>query len=192
MRDAYKPERHLLMSETVNVYGPLSVETRPLCEPVCGTEPISASAGDSNALPSGDVGTASDRDRAGRFTRGNRAAVVTGSRSIKFWNAAEAQRDELTAGILADRGYRIDDAPVSLRLAAQGAAQAQIVRDAAFARMIEAGGPLSGSDRERGAHKIWAAASDRLLRHVQTIGYDRAEPKLPSISEYLKKTEVAR
>ena len=136
--------------------------------------------------PSGDVGIDTGRDpRSGRFARGNRAAVVTGARSVQFWQEAEAALDEMASSILADRGFAYADAPVALRLAARGAAQAAIVRDAAYTRMVESGGPLSGSDRERGAHKIWAAASDRVLRHTQAIGYERKATDLPTITDYL-------
>jgi hypothetical protein len=118
--------------------------------------------------------------------KGNQAATVTGSRSLQFWAAADAQREQLTLGILRDRGFAtLAEAPVTLRLAAQGAAQAQIVRDSAFARLVESGGPLSGSDRERGAHKVWAAASDRLLRHVQVVGLERVAPAVPTLNDYM-------
>ena len=143
----------------------------PFCTIGAETAPTSADAG---------------RDpRTGKFARGNRAAVVTGSRSVQFWQAAEAALEEMTVAILADRGCAYADAPVALRLAARGAAQAVLIREAAFARMTESGGPLSGSDRERGAHKIWAAASDRVLRHTQAIGYERKTTELPTIASYL-------
>jgi hypothetical protein len=155
-----------------------------VCNETCNGLPPTV---DEHADPSDALGPETDRDRTtGRFVRGNRAAVITGSRSVKFWQAAEVQREQLTLGILRDRGFAsLADAPVALRLAAQGAAQAQIVRDSAFARLVECGGPLSGSDRERGAHKIWAAACDRLLRHVQTLGYERVPPALPTLADYM-------
>lgn len=135
--------------------------------------------------PFGALGPKTDRDRTtGRFVRGNRAAVITGTRSARFWAAAEAQREQLTVGILRDHGFEnLAEAPVALRLAAQGAAQAEIIRDSAFARLVECGGPLSGSDRERGAHRVWAAACDRLLRHIQVLGLARRSRTLPSSLE---------
>lgn len=129
----------------------------------------------------------SDRGPSGRFARGNTAAVVTGARSLQFWAAAEAHRQAIRAGILADKGFaREQDAPVALRLAADGAAQAQLVRDSAFARMIEDGGPLSGTGRERGPHKIFATNSDRVLRHVQAIGFDRVAQTTQTLEQVMK------
>ncbi|MEO7189494.1 MAG: hypothetical protein ABI051_00410 [Vicinamibacterales bacterium] len=148
--------------------------------------PVERPAG---SIPSGDVGPITDRDERGRFERGNRAAQITGARSVQFWEAADSLRRDLAAGILHDRGYSFDDAPVALRLTALGLAEAQIVRDSAFARMVELGGPLTGKDRERGAHRVWSQASDRVLRHTSAIGFERAAPRVKTAIELLRGDE---
>jgi hypothetical protein len=144
--------------------------TRPVCR--CGATMYST--------------TDPTRCARGHVLVGNGAALVTGATSVAFWTEAEAALEATAAGILADRGHgALDAAPVALRLAARGAAQAALVRDAAYRRMLESGGPLSGSDRERGAHRVWAAASDRLLRHAQAIGFARVAQPAASPLDYI-------
>ncbi len=134
-------------------------------------------------LPSGDDG----RDTAGRFVRGNQAATITGARSIAFWREAEAAKYELAAAVCRDLGHAgLEDAPVTVRQTALGLAQAAIVRDSAWQRLIENGGPLTGKDRERGAHRIWAGNADRVLRHTSTLGLERKLPPALSPTEYWK------
>ncbi len=79
--------------------------------------------------------------------------------------------------MLTDRGHTDEDAPRALRLAAEGIAQAVLVRNSAFARMVEGGGPLSSSGRERRAFAVWTAALDRLERHLRLVGIERTAPK---------------
>ena len=55
------------------------------------------------------------------------------------------------------------DAPEALRLAASSIAQAVIVQQSAFARLVESGGPLTSKGRSRRAFTVWLAATDRLV-----------------------------
>ena len=61
-------------------------------------------------------------------------------------------------------------------IAADGLAQAMLVRDSAYLRMVEAGGPLTSSGRTRRAFLVWTAALDRTEKHLRLIGL-RREPR---------------
>lgn len=92
--------------------------------------------------PFGTVGQSSDRDSStGRFLSGNRAALVVGARSASFWREHERARREISRAVVTDRGYTDSDAPQALTLAADGIAQAALIRDSAYLRIVEAGGP---------------------------------------------------
>ena len=125
--------------------------------------------------PSGEVGSATDRDTAGRFVPGNKAALVVGARSVAFWKEHAAARREIRRAVLEDAGYAADaDAPRALHLLADGLAQAALVRDSAFLRMVEAGGPLTGSDRVRRVHGVWLSSLDRVLNAVRALQQSNA------------------
>ncbi|MCX6539599.1 MAG: hypothetical protein NT151_11810 [Acidobacteria bacterium] len=124
--------------------------------------------------PLGTVGPDAGRSALnGQFLPGNTAAMVVGDRSAQFWRAQDATRREIVGAVIADSGHTPDDAPRALQIAAEGIAQAALVRDAAFDRMVESGGPLTSKDRGRRSLTVWLAASDRLLRHLQVVGLRR-------------------
>ena len=117
-----------------------------------------------------------DRCAAGHVLTGNDLALVVGHRSAAFWREhAEAQR-EIRDAIIADAGHEPGDAPRALELAADGAAQAALIRDSAFTRMVQQGGPLTVKGKTRHAFKIWCAALDRAERHLRLVGL-RREPR---------------
>ena len=117
-----------------------------------------------------------DRCTAGHMITGNQAALIVGHRSRLFWQQhAEAQR-EIRDAIIADAGHEPGDAPRALELAATGAAQAALIRDAAFDRMVQQGGPLTVKGKTRHAFTIWCAALDRAERHLRLVGL-RREPR---------------
>src|SRR5262249_48311418 len=101
--------------------------------------------------PFGDIGLALDRDPSGRFVVGNRAALVVGQHWNQFWQAQDGARREIVAAIIADAGHTTEDAPRALTLTAEGIAQASLLRDAAFLRVVESAGPLTSSGRTRRA-----------------------------------------
>jgi hypothetical protein len=130
------------------------------------------SAVETPAAPSGHVGLSPDRDEQGRWRKGNRAAVVVGERSLAFWAAHDATRREIVQSVLTDAGH-LKDAPRALQLAANGVAQAAILRDAAYDRMLRDGGPLSSAGRPRRAYQVWLTAIDRLEKHLRLVGLTR-------------------
>ena len=100
-------------------------------------------------------------------------ALVTGKRSELFWKAAAEAQSDIVRAVLRDKGSTIEDAPETLRREAEGLAQAVLLRDSAFLRVVESGGPLSSSDRARRAFQVWSVCDGRVERHVRTIGTDR-------------------
>jgi hypothetical protein len=93
------------------------------------------------ARPFGAIGPSTDRDASGRFVRGNHAALVAGTRSAAFWAAHDAARRAICHDVIEDAGHTEDDAPRALRLAADGIAQAALLRDSAFFRLVERAAP---------------------------------------------------
>ena len=126
-----------------------------------------------------------NRCQKGHLIRGNQAALVVGHRSAIFWQQhAEAQR-EIRDSIITDAGHEPGDAPRALELAADGAAQAALIRDAAFIRMVEQGGPLTSKSKTRAAFKIWSAALDRVERHLRLVGLKREPRPVQSLAEVM-------
>lgn len=129
-------------------------------------------------LPMGEVGplTLTRRQRAarGRFAVANTESVVVDKYSAAFWAAQDGARREIITSVLEDAGHRVDDAPRALRLAAEGIAQATLLRDSAYARVVEAGGPLTSNGRTRRAFNVWLETLDRLERHLRLVGLKRA------------------
>ena len=100
-------------------------------------------------------------------------ALLTTARAELFWEAHEGVRREIRDRVIADHGCAPDDAPEALRIAAETIAQATLVRDSAYQRMADAGGPLSASGRARRCFDVWCAAVDRLERHLRLVGLQR-------------------
>ncbi|MCH7667135.1 MAG: hypothetical protein IH936_14550 [Acidobacteria bacterium] len=133
-----------------------------------------------------------DRCAAGHVLRENRLAVVTGHRSVQFWRDHAQARREIVESVIADAGHGSDgSAPRALELAADGVAQAALVRDSAYHRMVEAGGPLTSSGRTRRAFEVWVRAMDRLERHLRMVGLRRQPRPVQSISEFVSEAAGA-
>src|SRR5262249_3693592 len=84
---------------------------------------------------------ADDRDTKGRFATGNRVNLVVGHRSMAFWRAQAAAREEIETAMLSDMGYTVNDAPRAAKLACEAISQAVLITRSAFERIGEAGGP---------------------------------------------------
>lgn len=141
-----------------------------------------------NTDPFGTLEPTSGRDRTtGRFLRGNTAALVTGERSRQFWQAAEGERHARRLALLRQRGFTSEqDAPAALVAVSDGAAQAILLRNMSFVRLLELGGPTTMRDRRRDVLKVWENAADRALRHLQAIGLERVAGDVPSLDAYLR------
>jgi hypothetical protein len=157
----------------------LQLEAEIGAEPAFGRGPASAGAPE----PFGHVGAEPDRGPDGRFRPGNRAALVAGQHSAAFWRGVEAVRAEGRRALLAQRGHAEADAPLALVHAVDGAVQAVLLRDSAFLRIVESGGPTTLRGRRRVAFRIWTEASDRAERLLRLIGLDRvAKPIDPLVA----------
>lgn len=133
-----------------------------------------------------------DRCAMGHMIRGNTAAVVAGERSAQFWREHAAARRELREQILADAGHEPDDAPEALRLAADSLAQATLVQQSAYLRMIEEGGPLSSKGRARRCFDVWIRATDRVERYARLVGLKRRSRKLSTAEALAAQPEVTQ
>ncbi len=140
---------------------------------------------DSESLPTPDGSTTAcrcgapphpklaDRCEVGHVMKSNMTAFLTGERSVQFWHEHAAARREMAEEIIRDAGFALKDAPRALRLVVESAAQAVLVRDSAYERMVEAGGALSSAGNARRCFNVWLAASDRLDRALRLVGLER-------------------
>jgi hypothetical protein len=105
---------------------------------------------------------------------GHTASMVVGHRSVAFWDAAQDAVNAIVRDVLRDAGQTPADAPRALTAAAEGLAQAILIRDAAFDRLRVLGGPTSASnDRARRSFVVWATALASAERHLKLIGLKR-------------------
>jgi hypothetical protein len=118
---------------------------------------------------------------------GNSLALVVGAKSVAFWQAHEEARRTVREDIIADAGESSDTAPKALVLAADGVAQAMLLRDAAFTRVVEAGGPLTSSGRTRRAFAVWLSATDRLEKHLRLVGLKRVSTTTLNVAEQFQR-----
>ena len=81
-------------------------------------------------------------------------------------------------GALRDRGEDRTSATVAVKGVAEGFAQAQLLRDLAFQRTIQLGGPLTDRGKARRAFQVWLLAMDRVERHAKLLGLDRKEKRI--------------
>jgi hypothetical protein len=112
-------------------------------------------------------------------------ALVVGQGSLTFWCEHEEARCEIREAVLRDAGHTVADAPRALLIAAESIAQATLIRDSAYTRLAEAGGPLAASGRVRRAFRVWESAVDRVERHVRLVGLRSAPRRVPSLDEVM-------
>lgn len=109
-------------------------------------------------------------------------ALIVGATSAHFWAAAEALVAERRRAYLHQCGYREADAPRDLADISTGLAQAVLMRDSAFARIADSGGPTTIQGRTRAAYPVWKDTGDSVLRHSKAIReYPPAHAGPPSI-----------
>ena len=144
----------------------------------------------SSSAPFGADGPKTQRDERGRFILGNTDSVLTGERSRRFWQVADAVRRDIRRAVIADAGHMETDAPRALSIVADGLAQATIVRDSAFERLLELGGPQTTKDRARRSFSVWLAAGDRVEKYARLVSVHRvAKPAPSSFAERLSEIQ---
>ncbi len=156
---------------------------------VCPPSPRAAAASPETDVPCGESGREADRDRTGRFVRGNRAALVHGAGSEQFWSAVQDDLTERRRQLLADCGCTEADAPKALGHLVDGALQAIAVRDGAFTRIAALGGPLTLRGRNRAAFTVWRDTAASALKHLSalaSLSFDRRAKQVPSLAAYLE------
>ena len=60
------------------------------------------------------------------------------------------------------------------------------LRDSAYVRIVESGGPLTSNGRTRRAYGVWLSASDRVERHLRLISLEQVPKLASSLPQYLK------
>ena len=135
--------------------------------------------------------SANGRGRDGRFQRGNTAAVVHEAHSAQRWARQAPLRRTLAVGMLLDRGFAEADAPLALAAAVDGAAQAILMRDSAFERIVEMGGPSTLRGRPRAAFTVWLAASDRAEKLLRLVGLARVPKAVDPLEDVRRAVEAA-
>jgi hypothetical protein len=123
--------------------------------------------------------------------RHNGLAVVTGQTSAAFWREHNEARQEIARAVIEDAGFTTEDAPRAVILAADSIAQATLVRDSAYARVVEAGGPLAADGKARRAFTVWAMAMDRLERHLRLVGMERRSKPINPLEAVRRAVEEA-
>jgi hypothetical protein len=92
---------------------------------------------------------------------------------------------EIVARVVTDRGLDAD-APETLAGVIDGYAEARLLRQAMWVRLIESGGPVTGKGKKRALFDAYCSALDRETKLAQVIGLDRrARPVVDGV-EYLK------
>jgi len=152
----------------------------------------------SDHVPSTGVGLRSDRENhdaaTGRFTKGNTASVIIGHKSQRFWLAAAELVDREAHRLIQDAGYRAKDEPCRcgrsscvcppvvpepLVLAAYAMSRAAICEGGLWTRMLEVGGPISATGRQRGIFTQWATAGTAFSRAFADYRQARVLPRQP-------------
>ena len=126
-----------------------------------------------------------DRCKGGHVLPGNTTAVVTGSRSAAFWAEHHQARRELAEAVIVDAGHQHADAPRTLEIAADGLAQAVLVRDAAYQHLVAAGGPMTSSGRTRRVFMVWLQSADRVDKGVRLVGLKKAPKKVETLASVM-------
>lgn len=114
-------------------------------------------------------------------------ALLVGKYSPLFWREHAATYATVTDAVIRDAGFTPEEAPEALRLAAVSIAQSAIVRDAAYTRMAEGGGPLSPSNMPRRAFRVWLEAVRALEAHLRLVGLKRTPKTAQTLADYLER-----
>lgn len=109
----------------------------------------------------------------GHVSRGNTAALVNGAKSLAYWQGVAEHRLALVGSFVSDAGYTTETAPAALLAVADGLAQALLIRDGAFARLVEEGGAITSTGKARRTLSVWSAAHSAAERHARTLGLTR-------------------
>lgn len=122
------------------------------------------------------------------FLPANPAGLVVGHRGRHFWREHDRMYRGTCEEIAVDLGHdSYDDAPAAARAAISGLAQAVLVRDSAYRRVVEDGGPLSSKGRVRRAAKVQQDYDRRAESWARQLGLKRKPKPTRSLAEAWKK-----
>ena len=151
--------------------------------------------------PFGAVGRSPARCRCGRGRHATKAGLCAGGHpwvgfpgpallcgehaAPSFWSVEAEARRGIVEDVVRDAGFTAEDAPRALELAAEALAQAVLLKNAAYARVVESGGPLTSAQRPRRAYAVWLAATARVTDYVRLIGLRRVPRPAQTLQEYV-------
>jgi len=118
----------------------------------------------------------------GHQLKGYAGPALVSAHSALFWESAQDALRDIVAGTLSDAGHTAGEAPRALLAGAEGFAQSVLIRDAAFHRIAQSGGPFTSGDRERRVFAVWESASASVERHVRLLGLKRVQRAIGSMS----------
>jgi hypothetical protein len=102
--------------------------------------------------------------------RGNQAATIVGQHGAAWRREHEAEIRTMADRLVRDAGYlSLDSAPLSLQIVAIAVARTTKVADTAYWRMMEIGGPVADSGKERRAYRVWADSNSDLARDLKGV-----------------------
>jgi len=118
------------------------------------------------------------------FLPANPAGRVVGHRGAQFWAEHERLYRDTCEEIAADLGHdSYQDAPAAARAGISGLAQAVIIRDSAYRRVLEDGGPLSAKGRTRRAATVQERYDRRAESWARLLGLKRVPAPAVNIAE---------
>lgn len=133
----------------------------------------------------------SDRDASGRFTKHNAASVKTWRDSTMLKADLAPLKADLVARVYVDLGLTADEVPEVMRTCIDMWAEATILRQVAFTRLSQQGGPITNKGRTRALLATWQTAFDRELRVAERIGLERRAKPAQSLHDWLTDTPDA-
>ena len=157
-------------------------------EPVVAQEPAeaaSAAVAEIAQRPNQDPAT-------GRWLPGNEAALRHGLRrrpESALWELLGPAREELAARVRQDV-LPGAEAAATLEGLADGYAEVRLLRESLFARMVQAGGPITAKGRMRPLLAAFLSCLDREQRLAGLLGLERRAKSLPDLATYLREREA--
>jgi len=136
-------------------------------------------------LPSGESRPVGTRDAHGRFTKGNRAALVHGGRSKQVSRLHAPLRDEIVQKVIVDLGGDASLLPVTLLGLVDRYAEVSLLAGSYMFWLREQGGPIGTRGRQRAAVGGYLAALDRQMKLAVLIGLERKARKVGTVAELL-------
>jgi hypothetical protein len=114
----------------------------------------------------------------GRFTSGNREALIHGGRSRQASALQAPLREEIRGRVLSDLGIAETEATATLLALIDRFAETSLLCDAYFTWLQDQGGPIGTRGRQRAAVAGYLAVLDRQTKLATLIGLERRQKRV--------------